>query len=100
MAFNNNTNRVNLKGYVLSDVEQTNEYSVEFQIAVPRKAAPGAKVYSDIFTVYVNNSAVCTFCKEHLKKSVTITVKGELRNFYNGDIKICSDDIQLSSKKK
>lgn len=100
MAFNNIANKVSLKGYVSSDVEQATEYAVEFNITVPRKAAPGEKRFFDVFTVYVNNPIVCSFCQEHLKKSITITVKGEIRKFYNGDIKICSDDIQLSSKRK
>ena len=100
MAFNNSANRVTLKGWVASELVSTTPYSVEFTIAVPRKVAQGERNYPDFLTVYANKTDVCSFCKSYLKQNTPIVVRGEIRKFYGGDIKICSDDITVSTKRK
>lgn len=100
MAFNNRGNRVALWGWVSSNISSPTDYAVEFTIAVPRKTAQGERTFVDQLTVYANQRAVCDFCKTHLQLNMRISVKGEIRKFYNGDIKICSDDITVSTNKK
>lgn len=100
MAFNNMGNKVTLKGYVSSEISQVSDYAIEFSISVPRKTHQGECTYSDSLTVYVNDYDTCQFCKTHFFKSLSIVVKGEIRRFYNGDIKICSDSIAILSRKK
>lgn len=100
MSFNSTANRCTLKGYVSSDIVKVTDFSIEFIISVPRKSAQGMKTQTDDITVYVNKKEVCGFCQAHLKRSAPIIVKGEIRRFYDGNIKICSDNISLSSKEK
>ena len=100
MAFNNTGNKVVLKGYVASDIIGVTDYSIEFELGVPRKSAVGERTMVDYLTIYANRKEVISFCKQHLRLNSNIVVKGEIRKFYNQEIKICSDDITLSSRSK
>lgn len=97
MAFNNPANRANLTGYILGELQQINEYSIEFQLCVKRKGKPGEKTYSDTFTVYVSNANTVTFCKTQLRANLPVQVKGEIRIWNDKSIKICCDEIILKS---
>lgn len=98
MAFNNSQNRVTLKGFVKSEMKDITNFSIEFDLSVPRKAASGERQMTDLLSIYVNKSSVIEFCKSHLKLNTPIIVKGEIRRFYNDKIYICSDDISVKSK--
>lgn len=88
MTFNNSGNRVRLNGFITSDIETTSAYSIEFRLAVPRKAKRGEQSFNDVFTVYANESSTITFVKNHLKKGSVVIVKGELRTFSDKSIKV------------
>ena len=100
MTFNNSGNRVRVTGFISSDITSQSAYSIEFKLAVPRKAKRGEESFNDVFTVYANESSTITFAKNHLKKGSVVIVKGELRTFNKGTIKICSSDITITSVSK
>ncbi len=99
MKFANQNNKVRINGYVASEITK-NCYNTEFTIGVARKTSGGERGYSDYFSVYINDPATMNFVVTHLKKGASIIIKGELRNFKDGSIKICSSDITLPSTKK
>lgn len=100
MIFNNSANKVRLIGFIVGEIKSSNAFSVEFSLAVPRKAKRGEQSFNDVFSVYVNESSTIYFVKNHLTKGSVIVVKGELRTFTDKSIKICSSDITISSQTK
>lgn len=97
MAFNNPANKCNMTGYIVGDINQVNEYAIEFLLRVKRKGKPGEKVYFDTFTIYVSNTNTVAFCKTQLRANLPIQVKGEIRIWKDNSIKICCDEIILKS---
>ena len=102
MIFKSKTNSVKLAGYVNTEpqISDVSQYTVEFQMAVPRPASKGERQYHDCVCVFVSDYSTVKFCKENLQNGKTICVKGELRKFKDGSFKVCSSDVTLSSNLK
>lgn len=100
MQFNNRANRCKLIGWVSSDGIKESEhskYAVEFTIAVERKRELGKPGYKDFIPIYVSHGKTVQWCKENLKKGLSVECKGELRNFKDGNFKVCCDEITIKS---
>lgn len=100
MKFNNRANRCKLIGWVSSDGVKESEYSnfaVEFTIAVERKNDLGKPSYKDFIPIYVFNSKTVQWCRENIRKGLSVECKGELRNFKDGEFKVCCDEIIIRS---
>lgn len=97
MSFNNPDNRCNLTGYIVGDLQSVDDSSLEFKLNVQRKTKPGGKVWYDTFNVIVYNKNTIAFCKNQLRSNMTIQVKGEIRNWYDGTVKICCEQITIKS---
>lgn len=95
MNFNNPNNRCTLTGYICSEyIENETNTTLELKIGIERKSeVTGAKKFADYFTVYVNKSQMIALLKTLAKKGSVITVKGEVRNWKDGSVKICADSI-------
>lgn len=100
MAFNNRVNRCKLIGWVSSEIKESelSKYAVEFTVAVERKPGEGKPVYKDFIPIYVSKGSTVQFCKENLRKGLTVECRGELRNFKDKQFKVCCDEITIKSK--
>ena len=97
MAFNNNTNKCNLTGYVVGEIKSISTYAIEFSLRVQRKGKPGENTFADTFTIYVSNKETVEFCKTHFRANLPIQCKGEIRNWADKSVKICCDEIIIKS---
>lgn len=99
MSFNNRANRCKFLGWVSGEIKKSelSPYAIEFTIAVERKPSPGKPVYKDFIPIYVSGGKQVQFCKENLRKGLTVECKGELRNFKEKQFKVCCDEILIKS---
>lgn len=97
MAFNNPRNRCSLTGYVYTDIQKVpDSSSIEFGIVVERTSeVKGKKTYSDSFTVYVASKSTVDFVTTNIRKGIVVTVKGEMRIWFDKTPKLCADTITL-----
>ncbi|MFT3950668.1 MAG: single-stranded DNA-binding protein [Oscillospiraceae bacterium] len=93
--FNNPANRCIMKGYLVTDIQpyQDTDYAITFDIKVERPHQAGKPNYTDTFTVYVADKQNVNNCKAYLTKGMSVSVKGEMRVWNDGAMKLCANTV-------
>lgn len=96
MPFNNKDNRITVRGIVYSNIDyvENNNYAITFQVKVMRPAEVGKEQRFDIFDVYACDRQNVNKVLNNLTRGLGVSVKGELRVWFDGTIKICANKIE------
>lgn len=96
MAFNNKDNRITVKGIMYSNVELAgnSNFAITFKVKVMRQAEVGKEQKFDIFDVYVADKQNINNVNNNLTRGLGVCVKGELRVWFDGTLKICANKIE------
>lgn len=93
MAFSSKNNRITIKGYLTSNVEDYDDYAITFNVKVMRPTEQGKRPFYDVFTVYVCDKQNVGNCRNNLVKGSSVSVTGELRVWVDGSYKICANKV-------
>ena len=94
--FNSKNNRCKLIGFLVSDITQSKDYEnvIEFKLRVNRPLVSNKPQYYDEFIIYVSDRQNVSICKECLKRGRGAEVKGEMRSWFDGTIRLCASEIK------
>ena len=94
MAFNNKNNRITVKGFLSTDIKPCeNGYAITFNLKVARPTEAGKRPFYDEFTIYVCDRQNVANCSANLTQGMSVSVKGELRKWYDNSYKICASEV-------
>ena len=96
MVFNSKNNRIQLRGFLVSDVipDPQNDFALTFELKVARPHEAGKREYYDVFTAYVADRQNVAMCRANLIKGMSVQVTGELRKWFDGSYKVCAGKLQ------
>ncbi|WP_124098202.1 single-stranded DNA-binding protein [Ruminococcus sp. Marseille-P6503] len=96
MPFNSKDNRITVRGIVYSNIEpvENNNYAITFKVKIMRPAEVGKEQRFDIFDVYVCDRQNVNNVLNNLTRGLGVSVKGELRTWFDGTFKICANKIE------